>query len=124
MKATKILKIPMFPTSYYDKEQGVHIQNGTLSHANYVGETHYVGPGKRLDPTYIDNIPWDDELTYDDFYRGRSAAGAIFKNAAGQIFTVFMKDLGIFIPHMVNGKIKGKFIYCKRGMNYGVTLYG
>jgi hypothetical protein len=34
-----------------------------------------------------------------------------------------MTDLDKFIPLMVNGKIDGKFIYCKRGKNYGVTLY-
>jgi hypothetical protein len=57
------------------------------------------------------------------FYRGRSAAGMNFENDKHQQFTVFMKDMDSFIPLMVKGVIEGNFIYCKRGRNYGVTLF-
>ena len=133
MRKTKIKQIPMFPTRYYDDKQKEWVKTDVLSHANYDGETIWGEPiydenskyprHVQLKPVYIDNIPWEDELEYHSFYRGRSAAGLIFKNSKEQMFTVFMKDIDIFIPLMVHGKIKAKFIYCKRGMNYGVTLF-
>lgn len=129
MKKSKIKQIPMFPTRYYDQAAGSWVYSDVLSHCDYQGETRY--SDKRTEdgrwiqehPVMVDNVPWEDELSYVDFYRGRSAAGAIFRNDKGQRFTVFMTDLDRFIPLMVNGKIMGKFIYCKRGMNYGVTLF-
>lgn len=128
MKKTKIKQIPHFPTKVYTPDDG-WVFNGTLSHANYAGEKDWApnpdnsGGSIYVEPTMVDNIPWDDELIYDGWYRGRSAAGLVFTNSKGQKFTIFMKDIDSFIPLMVNGKIKHKFIYCKRGANYGVTLY-
>lgn len=132
MKKTKITKIPAYPTQYYDNALGDWVKNDTFSHADYDGEVRYVSAydengkhiGSKAEPiTYIENLPWKDTLTYDGYYRGRSAAGATFRNDLGQRFTVFMTDFDKFIPLMVNGKIEGKFIYCKRGSNYGVTFY-
>lgn len=129
MKKTKIKQIPMFPTYYWDSDLKTRVKLDVLSHADYVGETRWSdqktedGRWIKLAPIMIDNVSWDDELVYDSFYRGRSAAGTLFTNSKGQRFTVFMTDLDKFIPLMVQGKIKGKFIYCKRGKNYGVTLY-
>lgn len=130
MKKTKITEIPHFPTRYYDNDAGgwVYVPD-SLSHADYAGQiewSHERTPDGRtiqLKPTMVPNLPFDDTLTYDDYYRGRSAAGAVFKNSKGERFTVFMTDLSKFIPLMVEGVISGKFIFCKRGMNYGVTLY-
>lgn len=127
MKKTKITQIPHFPTSYYDKVQG-WVKNDTLSHASYDGETRWAderGPDGRyvrLDPTMVPNVPFKDTLYYDGFYRGRSAAGMVFRNAAGQVFTVFLTDMDKFIPLMEKGKVTAEFIFCKRGKNYGVTL--
>lgn len=129
MKKTKVTKIPMFPTSYWNDKTNQRIKLDVLSHSEYSGESRYgerdliTGICAIIDPVMIDNVPWDDELTYVGYYRGRSAAGATFTNAKGQRFTVFMTDLDKFIPFMVKGKITGKFIYCKRGANYGVTFY-
>lgn len=139
MKKSKIKKIPMYSTSYYDHKTGTRIENSILSHIAYDGDYKYQydddGKAKYVkdsygrlvravvEPTMVDNLPFDDEFTYYSYYRGRSAAGALFFNDKGQRFTVFMTDLDKFIPLMVNGKIKGKFIHCKRGKNYGVTLY-
>lgn len=129
MKNTKIKKIPMFKTKEFDREQSKWIFYDHLSHADYEGQIEYsserdeLGRAKKIDPTYIDNIPWKDTLRYEGYYRGRSAAGFTFRNDKGQIFSVFMKDIESFIPKMVNGNISGTFIYCKRGKNYGVTLY-
>jgi hypothetical protein len=129
MKKSKIKQIPMFPTSYWDIKTKQRIELDVLSHSEYSGEFRsgerdpVTGICAKIGPVMVDNVPWDDELIYDGYYRGRSAAGATFTNAKGQRFTVFMTDLDTFIPLMVKGKITGKFIYCKRGMNYGVTLY-
>jgi hypothetical protein len=129
MKKTKIKQIPMFPTRYYDDKIGGWVYRDVLSHVDYHGETRWSdertadGRGIAIEPTMVDNVPWEDELVYMSYYRGRSAAGGTFTNTKGQIFTVFMTDMDKFIPLMINGKIKGKFIYCKRGQNYGVTLY-
>lgn len=130
MKKSKITHIPHFPTRYYDntKHGWVYIDN--LSHADYDGEIQYDHHKKtedgrwiKLSPVMVPNIPFEDTLTYVDYYRGRSAAGSVFRNDAGQRFIVFMTDMDKFIPLMVNGKITSKFIYCKRGRNYGITLF-
>ena len=119
----------MFKTQVYDRKSGQWIFFDNLSHADYDGEVKYsderdtLGRAVHVQPTYIDNIPWKDTLKYEGYYRGCSAAGGYFRNDRGQIFTVFMTDLDSFIPKMVNGSITGTFIYCKRGKNYGVTLY-
>jgi hypothetical protein len=129
MKKTKIKQIPMYYRSRYDSVQRKTIWSDVLSHADYDGEIVWADgrteDGRMIQqkPVMIDNVPWEDTLHYTDFYRGRSAAGAVFSNSKNQVFTVFMTDLDKFIPHMVKGQIEGKFIYCKRGKNYGVTLF-
>jgi len=129
VKKTKIKQIPMFPTKYYDDTLKQWVKNDTLSHCDYDGEVMWKeektpdGRWQKEEPVMIDNVPWEDELIYHSFYRGRSAAGAIFSNNMGQRFTVFLTDLDKFIPLMISGKIQGTFIYCKRGKNYGVTLF-
>lgn len=129
MKKTKITHIPHFPTRYYDNNTG-WVKNGTMSHASYDGETRWsderTPDGRtinKLVPIMVPNVPFKDTLYYDGFYRGRSAAGMIFRNDAGQVFTVFMTDMDKFIPLMERGKITAEFIFCKRGKNYGVTLW-
>lgn len=133
MKKTKIKTIPHFPTRFYDEKAGawVHITEGpgALSHAEYDGETQWSeertadGRWIQLQPVMVHNLPFKTTLSYYDYYRGRSAAGAYFVDEHGRRFTVFMTDLSKFIPMMVNGKITGEFIYCKRGRNYGITLW-
>lgn len=137
MKKSKIKQIPTYPTRYYDHDKGVWVDvtwqgKPVLSHIEYVGEVRYETDPTQQVPqcqrkiiphTMIDNDPFHDTLIYEGYYRGRSAAGARFTNSKGQIFTVFMTDLDKFIPLMTKGRIEGWFIYCKRGQNYGVTLY-
>ena len=124
---TKITQIPMYPS--YDSTTKTF--TGPLSHIDYEGETRYIwsnpvaGSGVRTtEPyTYIPNDPFEDELTYKGYYRGRSAAGMIFENKAGQKFTVFLTDFEPMVPIMEKGVVKSTFIYCKRGRNYGLKLY-
>ena len=127
MKKTKIKEIPFFSTRYYDKKTNIWIYiPETMSHADYDGQTRYdANEGKpvQINPIMLENKPFKDTLKYYEYYRGRSAAGAVFTNEVGQIFTVFMTDLDKFIPLMEKGVITGTFIYCKRGRNYGITLY-
>lgn len=126
--ATKVTKIPMFRTQIYDRSTQKFILLDVYSHADYAGETKFEWNEEkqksvRTDPVFIENLPWDDELTWDGYYRGRSAAGMTFKNAQGQQFTVFLTDFSAMVPVMEKGIVKGRFIYCKRGRNYGIKFY-
>lgn len=84
--------------------------------------------GNQLDYHYysthslVDNFVFEDTLTYKDFQRGRSSAQFSFTRSNGKSVIVFMKDMDIFIPRIVNGQITGTFTFVKRGQNYGVTI--
>lgn len=113
--ASKVTKIPMKQARYYDNQarQCVYI-DGVYEHCDYEGERAAL---------HIDNIPFEDKLTYKSYYRGRSAAGMVFANDRNQNFTVFLTDFEKMIPKLEKGVIEGKFIYCKRGRSYGLKLY-
>jgi len=69
------------------------------------------------------NSEFLDTLTFTGFCRGRSAAYAEFvchQTGAGVI--VFLHDFEPMIPLMHQGRITGKFTFCKRGKNYGCQL--
>lgn len=71
----------------------------------------------------LDNYEFTDTLNYIGYFRGRSAAVFEFKREmTGTNVTMFMKDLDESLKYMVNGKLSGTFTFCKRGMNFGVTL--
>ena len=69
-----------------------------------------------------ENEIFEDVLEFEHFSRGRSAAHAIFTRSTGAELTVFLTDVADMIPHFVNGKVKGKFTFCKRGANYGCKM--
>lgn len=69
-----------------------------------------------------DNYEFSGSLSFKDFRRGRSAANAILEDKEGHTYTMFLTDFKAAIPYMVNGKITGRFTFCKRGANYGVKL--
>lgn len=128
MKRSKIKEIPFFPTRYCDNSIGDIVTSDTYSHASYEGEVMYDhNPVTKkpilVTPTMLPNTPFKDTLKYQGYYRERSSTGGHFTNDKGQRFTVFMTDMDRFIPLMVRGEITSEFIYCKRGFNYGVTLY-
>ena len=68
------------------------------------------------------NHPFEDTLTFDSYSRGRSAAYFHMTRSDGTGVVVFMTDFCDMVPHLVNGKITGRFQHIKRGANYGTTL--
>lgn len=69
------------------------------------------------------NEPFEDTLVFDTYSRGRSAAYFHFTRESDETSViVFMTDLCEMIPHMVGGKITGRFQHIQRGANFGTTL--
>ncbi len=71
-----------------------------------------------------DNFEFEDELTYVSYGRGRSSATFSFKRSNGSEVNVFMSSMNEFIPKIVNGKIRSRFSFVKRGQNYSCCLVG
>jgi len=69
------------------------------------------------------NAVFKDSLTFLRFARGRSAAYAEFHRNNGKTVIVFLTDLDTMMPYLTSGNITGKFVFCKRGANYGCKLY-
>ena len=70
------------------------------------------------------NKIFDDELEYIGYGRGRSSIKLYFKSRlSNKEYEMFMSD---FNKLMIDGKfdnpLKGKFTFCKRGLNYGIKL--
>jgi hypothetical protein len=84
----------------------------------YTGE--YPNNRRTVGPEWRDNEPFNDTLTYAGYGRGRSAAYFVFTRSDGKEVTMFMKDFDALIRQMVNGKVSGRFVFIKRGQNYGV----
>ncbi len=70
----------------------------------------------------VDNYIFEDTLTYSGYARGRSAAYFKFARSDGHEIIMFLVDLEKVIPFMVKGKVTGKFTFCKRGANFGLTI--
>lgn len=69
------------------------------------------------------NEPFEAELVFSTFERGRSAAHAIFLSESdGKRYPMFLSDLGDALTLMVNARLRGTFVYSKRGQNFGVRL--
>jgi hypothetical protein len=77
---------------------------------------------RRVEPDWRNNDPFEDELTFVSFSRGRSAAYLDFKRKGGTSVTVFLKEFVDMVPHLVGGVVKGRFQFIKRGQNYGCIL--
>ena len=74
---------------------------------------------------WVDNHGFDATLTFDGYYRGRSAGGFRFKDNL-YTYYMFMKDIDQLIKGRVleYGKVTGTWTFIKRGMNYGIKLVG
>ena len=126
---SKLKQIPMLPTQVWNQEHQKFEENGTYSHIEYDGQVRYqsIYDSQRdrptvIQPTIFPNTPFQDELKFTGFTRGRSAAGATFTNAAGQNFYMFLTDLTSAVPLLEKGVLKGTFLYVKRGTSFGVQL--
>ena len=75
--------------------------------------------------TMVPNFEFDDFLTYVGFERGRSAAHLVFfRNSNGCKVRMFLTDFDAVIRTLpiINGSVKGRWTFRKRGENYGCVL--
>lgn len=99
-----------------DKKVKIKIpfQNGNL--VNY--------PEKWIkDYDWLENYEFGAILELHDIIRGRSAAHFELYNPELNVkYVMFMKDLFDFckLSKIEDGKLIGKFTFCKRGSNYGI----
>lgn len=72
-----------------------------------------------------ENLSFNDTLTYSHYNRGRSAAHLIFLASDGTKRTMFLTDFDDLIKNysIDRGTVNAKWIYVKRGSNYGIKLY-
>ena len=90
--------------------------DGTVSYWD-MGETSLERHGYH----YVDNFEWSDTLEYECFGRGTSAAHLYFKSTiTGKSYQMFLKDFEDIVKLLVDGKVTGKWTFCKRGQNYGI----
>lgn len=68
---------------------------------------------------HIENYVFEDTLTYVTWTRGRSSVKFEFKRTDGRMVGMFVSDFSDILRDLVDGKIKGKFTFAKRGANYG-----
>lgn len=66
--------------------------------------------------------PFDDTLEFVDFERGRSAANAVMRRTSGNLVRLFLTDFEPLVASLQSGRMTGRWIYVKRGANYGVAL--
>lgn len=94
--------------------------DGTVS--EYDAGPYYV---KNYGYKYVDNFEWEDTLEYETYGRGTSAAHLYFKSTiTGKSYQMFLKDFGNIAKRLIDGKVSGKWTFCKRGQNYGVKYLG
>lgn len=78
--------------------------------------------------------PFEADLYFCGYSRGRSSAVIILRPYEDRNkkwtyhpqplhYQVFMSDIGDVVKNMTKGRIKGKFIFVKKGANYGIQLY-
>ena len=69
------------------------------------------------------NFEFEDTLTFESYGKGRSSVTFYMKReSTGKGVTMFISDFTDALPKMVNGKITGKFTFCKKGQSYGCKL--
>lgn len=70
----------------------------------------------------VDNYEFEDVLTYVGYGKGRSSVVFTFVRTTGPTVSVFISDMNVWIPRMVNGTIEGTFTFRKNGANFGCCL--
>lgn len=74
---------------------------------------------------FVPNFEFDDTLLFEYFSRGRSSVKAHFVSCnTNKKYEMFISNLGDVIKAngLIEGKIKGKFTFVKKGQNYGIAL--
>ena len=75
------------------------------------------------DCMWNDNYEFDDTLELVDWDRGRSSVTFIMKRQSnGQKVCVFVVDFYNMSFRMNNGTVTGRFVFTKKGANYGCKL--
>ena len=68
-----------------------------------------------------DNYEFEDTLIYSGYSRGTSSCTVQFKSINdNKEYAMFMKELDNCIFNLIDGKLKGRFTFVKRGENYGI----
>jgi len=88
---------------------------------------YYEGKPVWYDGYYSDemreNKPFEETMAIVGFKRGCSSAKMIMKDTNGNEFEAFLKDAVDIIQSSINGIVKGRFCFVKRGANYGICLH-
>ena len=66
--------------------------------------------------------PFDAELFFKGFTRGRSSALAVFTTGLGMEVPMFLSNLEEIFRLIKNGHISGRWIVVKKGQNYGIAI--
>jgi hypothetical protein len=66
--------------------------------------------------------PFTAMMEFTRFERGRSSAIAIFTDASGAEWPMFLTHLAEVLPRLKNGTLKASWVIAKRGTNYGIAL--
>lgn len=83
---------------------------------------HYPEPRKDID--WRDNNPFEAELTFQGFSHEHPVAKAMYKNAAGATFPMFLADFANLVRYGVRlDIISGTWAGTKRGEIYGIRRY-
>lgn len=73
---------------------------------------------------WIDNIVFEDTLTFTGYGRGRSSAVMHFEGSNGASYNMFLSDTNVLLKtkDIIGGKVKAQWTFCKRGSNFGIKL--
>ncbi len=72
-----------------------------------------------------DNYEFEDTLIYSGYSRGTSSCTVQFKSTKDhKEYTMFMKELDDCIFNLIEGELRGRFTFVKRGENYGIKYLG
>ena len=83
------------------------------------------GYGSALKNGYVelvDNHEFVATLFIVDYRRGRSAFNLILENTAGSRYYVMASDIMKVIKAAEKGSVTGRWVFCKKGSNYGIQL--
>ena len=78
--------------------------------------------GSAWETSQLDATPFAALMEFTRFERGRSSAIAIFTDASGAEWPMFLTHLAEVLPRLTNGRLQASWVIAKRGTNYGIAL--